>query len=51
MERVFKDAFDKKQALKKIPTLRKRGDRDRFSLPQGFKIEGRRYILTTNWLD
>ncbi len=45
LERAFKDAFDKKQPLKKIPTPKKRGDRDSFSLPQGFKIEGRRIFL------
>ena len=45
LERAFKDAFDKKQPLKKIPTFKKRGDRDSFTLPQGFKIEGRRIFL------
>ena len=45
LERAFKDAFDKKQPLKKIPTFKKRGDRDSFSFPQGFKIEGRRVFL------
>ncbi|WP_198263903.1 RNA-guided endonuclease InsQ/TnpB family protein [sulfur-oxidizing endosymbiont of Gigantopelta aegis] len=45
LERAFKDGFDKKQPLKKIPTPKKRGDRDSFSLPQGFKIEGRRIFL------
>ncbi len=45
LERAFKDAFDKKQPLKRIPTFRKRGDRDSFTFPQGFKIEGRRIFL------
>ncbi len=45
LERAFKDAFDKKQPLKKIPTFKKRGERDSFSFPQGFKIEGRRIFL------
>ncbi len=45
LERAFKDAFDKKQSLKKVPTFKKRGDRDTFSFPQGFKIEGRRIFL------
>jgi len=45
LERAFKDAFDKKQPLKKIPTFKKRGDRDRFSFPQGFKLEGKRIFL------
>ena len=42
MERAFEDAFDKKQPLKKIPAFKKRGDRDSFTLPQGFKIEGKK---------
>jgi len=45
LERAFKDAFDQSQPLKKIPTFKKRGDKDRFSYPQGFKIEGRRIFL------
>jgi len=45
LERAFKDAFDKKQALKKIPTFKKRGDRDSFSFPQGFKLDGKRIFL------
>jgi putative transposase len=45
LERAFKEAFDKKQPLKKIPTFKKRGDRDSFSYPQGFKLEGKRIFL------
>ena len=45
LERAFKDAFDKKQPLKKIPTFKKRGDRDSFSFPQGFKLDVRRIFL------
>jgi len=45
LERAFKDAFDKKQPLKKIPTFKKRGDRDSFTLPQGFKLDGKRIFL------
>ncbi len=45
LERAFKDAFDKKQPLKKIPTFKKRGERDSFTLPQGFKLEGRHIFL------
>lgn len=45
LERAFKDAFDKKQPLKKIPTFKKRGERDSFTLPQGFKLEGKRLFL------
>lgn len=45
LERAFKDAFDKKQPLKKIPTFKKRGERDSFTLPQGFKLNGKRIFL------
>jgi len=45
LERAFKDAFDKKQALKKMPTFKKRGDKDSFTFPQGFKVEGKRIFL------
>ncbi len=45
LDRAFKDAFDKKQPLKKIPTFKKRGVRDRFSFPQGFKLDGKRIFL------
>jgi len=52
LERAFKEAFDKKQPLKKIPTFKKRGERDSFTLPQGFKIEGKRIFLPKiGWLN
>ena len=45
LERAFKAGFDKSQPLKKIPTFKKRGGRDSFTFPQGFKIEGKRIFL------
>lgn len=47
LERAFKEAFDKKQPLKRMPTFKKKGTRDSFSLPQGFKIDnnGKRIFL------
>ncbi len=45
LERAFKDGFDRSQPLKQIPTFKKRGDRDSFTFPQGFKIEGKRIFL------
>ena len=45
LERAFKDSFDKKQPLKKFPTFKKRGDRDSFTFPQGFKLAGKRIFL------
>jgi putative transposase len=45
LERAFKDAFDKKQPLKKIPCFKHRGKKDSFTFPQGFKVEERRIFL------
>ena len=45
LERAFKDVFDVKQPLKRIPAFKKRGDRDRLTFPQGFKLEGKRIFL------
>jgi putative transposase len=45
LERAFKDGFDRSQPLKRIPAFKKRGDRDSFTYPQGFKIEGKRIFL------
>ncbi len=39
LERAFNDGFDKKQPLKRIPTFKKKGQRDSFTYPQGFKLE------------
>ena len=48
LERAFKDAFDKNQPLKKIPTFKKRNLSSRsFTLPQGFEVDanGKRIFL------
>lgn len=45
LERAFKDAFDKNQPLKRIPTVKKRHDSSSFSFPQGFNVQGRRIFL------
>lgn len=45
LERAFKDAFDKSQPLKHIPVFKKRHQSNSFTLPQGFKIEGKRIFL------
>jgi len=45
LERAFKDGFDQSQPLKQMPTFKKRGDRNSFTFPQGFKIEGKRIFL------
>ncbi len=45
LERAFKDAFDKKQPLKRLPVFKRRHGSNSFSLPQGFKVEGKRIFL------
>jgi len=47
LERAFKDAFDKNQPLKRMPTFKKRHSSSSFSFPQGFKIDnkGKRVFL------
>ena len=45
IERAFKDAFDKKQPLKRIPVFKKRHNSNSFTLPQGFKFDGKRVFL------
>ncbi|WP_350587184.1 transposase [Pseudoalteromonas sp. 3-MNA-CIBAN-0064] len=47
LERAFKDAFDKNQPLKRMPTFKKKGEVNSFSFPQGFKIDknGKRIFL------
>jgi putative transposase len=39
LEKAFKDGFDKKQPLKRIPKFKKKGMSDSFRYPQGFKLE------------
>lgn len=45
LDRAFRDSFDKRQPLKRIPVFKKRGSGDGIRFPQGFKIEGRRIFL------
>ncbi len=45
LERAFKDGFHRSKPLMKIPTFKKRGGRDSFTFPQGFKMEGKRIFL------
>lgn len=39
LDKAFKDAFDKKQPLKRIPVFKRKGQSDSIRFPQGFKIE------------
>jgi IS605 OrfB family transposase len=42
---AFKDGFDKKQPLKRLPVFKKRGRNESYRYPQGFKFQGRRIFL------
>ncbi len=44
LDRALRDAFNKKNP-KRFPQFKKRGIRDAFRLPQGFRIEGNRVFL------
>ncbi|WP_019896116.1 RNA-guided endonuclease InsQ/TnpB family protein [Hydrogenovibrio halophilus] len=45
LERAFKNGFDKKQPLKRIPRFKRKGQKDSFSYPQGFKLDGNSVFL------
>ena len=39
LDKAFKDAFDKKQPLKRIPKFKKKGMSDALRYPQGLKVD------------
>src|ERR1700722_20179231 len=39
LDQAFRDGFDSKQPIKRIPTWRKRGKHDSFRYPQHFKLD------------
>jgi putative transposase len=45
LERAFRDCFDRKQPLKRLPVFKKRGRGDGIRFPQGFKLDNRRIFL------
>jgi putative transposase len=45
LEKAFKDCFDKKQPLKRLPRFKKKGCGDSFRYPQGFKVSGNQVFL------
>ena len=52
LERAFRDGLDRSQPLKQMPRYKKRGERDSFTFPQGFKIEGKRiYLPKIGWVN
>jgi putative transposase len=51
LERAFKDGFDTKQPLKRIPKFKRKFSGDSFSYPQGFKFDNRRvYLPKIGWV-
>ena len=51
LEKAFKDGFDKNQPLKRMPGFKRRGAKDSFRYPQGFKVVGSRVFLPKiGWL-
>ena len=45
LEKAFRDSFDRKQPLKRIPVFKKKGSGDGIRFPQGFRIDNRRIFL------
>ena len=51
LDRAFRDGFDKKQPLKRLPRFRKKWQNDSFRYPQGFKVDNRRvYLPKIGWI-
>jgi IS605 OrfB family transposase len=51
LDKAFKDAFDKKQPLKRIPKFKRKGQGDSFRYPQRFKFENNRvYLPKIGWV-
>ena len=45
LDRAFRDGFDRRQPLKRIPVFKKKGRGDGIRFPQGFRIENKRLFL------
>jgi len=45
LDRAFKDCFDKRQPNKRFPVFKKKGMRDSFRYPQGFKLNNNQIFL------
>jgi putative transposase len=53
LEKAFKDGFDKKQPLKRIPKFKRKGQSDSFKYPQGFKLsqdKSRVFLPKIGWV-
>ena len=45
LERAFRDCFDRRQPMKRMPVFKRKGRSDGIRFPQGFKIDNRRIFL------
>jgi putative transposase len=45
LENAFKDGFDKNQPTQRLPQFKRKGQKDTFSYPQGFKLDANRVFL------
>jgi putative transposase len=53
LDKAFKDCFDKKQPLKRLPKFKRKGLGDSFRFPQGFKLEQKEnkiYLPKIGWV-
>lgn len=53
LDKAFRDAFDKKQPLKRLPKFKRKSISDTFRLPQGFRIlekESRVFLPKIGWV-
>jgi len=53
LDKAFKDCFDKKQPLKRLPKFKKKGLGESFRFPQGFKLEQKKnqiYLPKIGWV-
>src|ERR1700738_1073634 len=52
LDKAYRDGFDKKQPLKRMPKKHKRTLHNSFRFPQGFKLEGARlYLPKLGWVN
>ena len=45
LDAAFKDCFDKKQPMKRLPKFKRKGEKDSIRFPQGFKVDQGKSII------
>jgi putative transposase len=45
LDKAFRDCFDRKQPMKRLPVFKRKGRGDGMRFPQGFRIDNRRLFL------